>query len=213
MFNIPYEMVKSQMVSANVNERCTLVFALVLYWDDMSLRAHQISGTVFPCMTSRLMETCSPAGVHSLSPEDEEDIKGVAGTMYAGEHPTVHSSSKSIIADHRKTTSCRGYSQSNYFHRNFALTSFVDCLCHVNLCPDYAATSRSAQKSSSRNGRRLRYRQAPNFRRPKLVALPRVYHQRSMQVRPYDHHITAFDLSCRLCIDGMLLFPWAYHIG
>lgn len=43
-------------------------------------------------MTSRLMETCSPSGVHSLSPEDEEDIKGVAGTMYAGEHPTIHSS-------------------------------------------------------------------------------------------------------------------------
>ncbi|KIK64984.1 hypothetical protein GYMLUDRAFT_160389 [Collybiopsis luxurians FD-317 M1] len=61
MFNVPYEMVKSQMVS----------------------------GTVFPCMTSRLMEVCGPAGVHSLSREDEEDIKGVAGTMYAAAEDTT----------------------------------------------------------------------------------------------------------------------------
>ncbi|KAJ3863973.1 cytochrome P450 [Lentinula novae-zelandiae] len=58
MFNIPYETVKGQMAS----------------------------GIDFPCMTSRLMKACSPAGVHCLSLEDEEDIKGVAGTMYAGEY-------------------------------------------------------------------------------------------------------------------------------
>ncbi|KAF5386287.1 hypothetical protein D9757_008622 [Collybiopsis confluens] len=64
MFNIPYEMVKNQM--------------------------EKISGTVFPCMTSRLMEACGGAsGVDSLSPEDEEDIKGVAGTMYAAAEDTT----------------------------------------------------------------------------------------------------------------------------
>ncbi|KAJ4481158.1 cytochrome P450 [Lentinula aciculospora] len=61
MFNIPYEMVKSQMAS----------------------------GTVFPCMTSRLMKACSPAGVHCLSSDVEEDIKGVAGTMYAAAEDTT----------------------------------------------------------------------------------------------------------------------------
>jgi len=71
MFNVPYEMVKSQM----------------------------ISGTVFPCMTSRLMEACSPSGVHSLSSEDEADIKGVAGTMYsAAEDTTVCVMSSFVLA-------------------------------------------------------------------------------------------------------------------
>ncbi|KAJ3715691.1 cytochrome P450 [Lentinula raphanica] len=61
MFNVPYEIVKSQM----------------------------ISGVVSPCMTSRLMATCSPAGVNSLSSEDEEDIKRVVGTMHAAAEDTT----------------------------------------------------------------------------------------------------------------------------
>ncbi|KAJ3794923.1 cytochrome P450 [Lentinula aff. detonsa] len=62
MFSIPYETVKSQMAS----------------------------GTCSPCLTSRLIEACSPDGVHCLSREDEEDIKGVAGTMYAAAEDTTH---------------------------------------------------------------------------------------------------------------------------
>ncbi|KAF9074605.1 cytochrome P450 [Rhodocollybia butyracea] len=71
MFNIPYEMVKNQV----------------------------LSGNVVPCLTSRLIETCSPAGVESLTEEDEEDIKGVAGTMFsAAEDTTVSVLSTFVLA-------------------------------------------------------------------------------------------------------------------
>ncbi len=43
----------------------------------------QKSGTAVPSYTSTLLEAhCGPAGV--LSPEDEEDIRGSAGTLFAG---------------------------------------------------------------------------------------------------------------------------------
>ncbi|KAJ3715687.1 cytochrome P450 [Lentinula raphanica] len=61
MFNVPYEMVKSQMTS----------------------------GIASSCMTSRLIAACSPAGVTFLSPEDEEDIKAVAGTMHSASDDTT----------------------------------------------------------------------------------------------------------------------------
>ncbi|THV02348.1 cytochrome P450 [Dendrothele bispora CBS 962.96] len=57
MMNIPFEMVKDQMVS----------------------------GTANPCLTSRLLEACG----ETASFEDEEDIKGVAGTMYAAAEDTT----------------------------------------------------------------------------------------------------------------------------
>ncbi|KAK7472778.1 hypothetical protein VKT23_000886 [Stygiomarasmius scandens] len=57
MMNVPFQMVKDQM----------------------------LSGTANPCLTSRLLESCG----ESASLEDEEDIKGVAGTMYAAAEDTT----------------------------------------------------------------------------------------------------------------------------
>ncbi|KAJ8075174.1 hypothetical protein PM082_019502 [Marasmius tenuissimus] len=57
MMNVPYEMVKQQLESGNAP----------------------------PCLTSRLLERCiTNSQTGSLSSEDEEDIKGVAGSMFAG---------------------------------------------------------------------------------------------------------------------------------
>ncbi|KAI3612779.1 cytochrome p450 [Moniliophthora roreri] len=61
MMNVPYEMVKKEMGS----------------------------GTVSPCLTSRLLERYSRSGAIPVTHEDEQDIKGVAGTMFAAAEDTT----------------------------------------------------------------------------------------------------------------------------
>ncbi|KAL0064863.1 hypothetical protein AAF712_008116, partial [Marasmius tenuissimus] len=62
MMNVPYEMVKQQLESGNAP----------------------------PCLTSRLLERCiTNSQTGSLSSEDEEDIKGVAGSMFAAAEDTT----------------------------------------------------------------------------------------------------------------------------
>lgn len=77
MMRIPYEQVVADMVSARA------------YMHACGAGIHtsapplQKSGTAVPSYTSTLLEAhCGPAGV--LSPEDEEDIRGSAGTLFAG---------------------------------------------------------------------------------------------------------------------------------
>ncbi|KAF9256203.1 cytochrome P450 [Marasmius fiardii PR-910] len=61
MMNVPYEMVKREMKS----------------------------GRITPCLTSKLLEQYSHSPAMTLSFEDEEDIKGVAGTMFAAAEDTT----------------------------------------------------------------------------------------------------------------------------
>ncbi|KAG7087715.1 hypothetical protein E1B28_013662 [Marasmius oreades] len=71
MMNVPYEMVKREMES----------------------------GKASPCLTSRLLERYRHSPAMSLSFEDEEDIKGVAGTMFsAAEDTTISVSTTFILA-------------------------------------------------------------------------------------------------------------------
>ncbi len=77
MMRIPYEQVVADMVRGRA------------YMHTCGAEIHtsapppQKSGTAVPSYTSTLLEAhCGPAGV--LSPEDEEDIRGSAGTLFAG---------------------------------------------------------------------------------------------------------------------------------
>ncbi|KAJ3775821.1 cytochrome P450 [Lentinula raphanica] len=74
MFNVPYEIVKSQIVSSTFS-----VFIAVIEVTDST-----------PTSAEDIRRRLSfPAGVNSLSSEDEEDIKRVVGTMHAAAEDTA----------------------------------------------------------------------------------------------------------------------------
>ena len=74
MMDIPFEQVKSDMVSSMHYEICG---AKIL------IKPPQRSGRAAPSYTSTLLDSHrEPDG--SIAPDDEEDIKGSAGTLFAG---------------------------------------------------------------------------------------------------------------------------------
>lgn len=80
MMDVPYEMVKAQYVSL------LPCFSAYLTYDRRS-RSPQTAGTATPCLTTTLLEDHLATRGHDvgrLTPEEEEDIKGVAAVLYAG---------------------------------------------------------------------------------------------------------------------------------
>lgn len=79
---IPYEQVVADMVRARGYMRACGAGI------HASAPLPQKSGTAVPSYTSTLLEAHrGPAG--ALSPEDEEDIRGSAGTLFAGVLPAL----------------------------------------------------------------------------------------------------------------------------
>lgn len=78
MMTIPYEQVKEEIV---MNSFTTPIFHFITdyLFKDM--------GTAPPSLTSRLIKDCLVMG--TISDEDVEDIKGVAGTLYSAAEDTV----------------------------------------------------------------------------------------------------------------------------